>query len=57
MNGYKYCVKARFSSEYYTQPDWVTLSFHKTKDGAERQLAFQKKSGGKNRQVAIFNIK
>lgn len=56
MNGYKYCVKSRFSSEFYTQPDWVTISFHKTKDGAERELAFQKKYGSKNRQVAIFNL-
>lgn len=56
MKEYKYCVKARFSSEFYTQPDWVTLSFHRKLDGAERELAWRKKTSRKNLQVEIFTI-
>ena len=50
----KYCVKIRFSSEFYTQPEWVTVSYHQTLDGAERELSWQKNNGGKNVQAKIF---
>ena len=35
MTKYKYCVKIRFSSELYTQPDWVTVSWHEKREDAE----------------------
>lgn len=56
MAKYKYCVKIRFSSDLYTQPNWVTVSFHQTKDGADRELEWQKKNGGPYLQAKIFTI-
>lgn len=41
-------------SEFYTQPEWVTVSYHQTLDGAERELSWQKNNGGKNLQAKIF---
>ena len=50
---YKYCVKTRFSSEFYTQPEWVTVSYHATLEGAKRELDWQKKHGGECLQAKI----
>ena len=54
MTKYKYCVKKRFSSDFYTQPDWVTVSWHEKRDGAEESLTWEKKHSGKNTEIAIF---
>ena len=48
MSGYKYCVKFRFSSEFYTQPDWVVVGYFRTLEGAEQELEWQRKTGSKN---------
>lgn len=50
----KYCVKIRFSSDLYTQPNWVTVSYHATREGAEESLSWQKKHCGKNTEARIF---
>ena len=54
MTKYRFCVKIRFSSEFYTQPEWVTVSWHEKREGAEAELAWQKKHGGPNLEAAIF---
>ena len=41
----KYCVKIRFHSDLYTQPEWVPVSWHKKIEDAERALAWQKDHG------------
>lgn len=51
---YGYCVKIRFHSDLYTQPEWVTVSAHTTLEGAERELAWQKEHGGENTEAKIF---
>lgn len=56
MSGYKYCVKFRFSSEFYTQPDWVVVGYFRTLEGAEQELEWQRKTGSKNLQVEIFEM-
>lgn len=56
MSGYKYCVKFRFSSEFYTQPDWVVVGYFRTLEGAEQELEWQMKTGSKNLQVEIFEM-
>ena len=50
----KYCVKARFSSNLYTQPEWVPVSWHENLDDAKRALAWQLKHGGDCIQAQIF---
>ena len=51
---YKYCVKIRFSSGLYTQPEWVPVSWHENLEGAKAELAWQLKHGGEYLQAQIF---
>ena len=51
---YKYCVKARFSSDLYTQTEWVPVSWHEKLDDAKAALAWQLKHGGEYLQAQIF---
>ena len=40
---YRWKLQSRFHSEFSTQPDWVTLSYHATKAGAEEALKWHLK--------------
>ena len=51
---YKYCVKARFSSDLYTQTEWVPISWHEKLEDAKKAFAWQLKYKGEYTQVQIF---
>lgn len=53
---HKYCVKIRFHSDLYTQPDWVPVSWHVERKDAEESLAWQRKHGGPYLEAEIFLV-
>lgn len=59
MTKYRYQVRSRCLNPLVQKPsEWVTHSWHMTKEGAERELAWQKQHGfdGVLCEARIFEI-
>ena len=59
MSKYRYQVRIRCLNPIIQKPsDWLTISWHMTKDGAESELDWQKQHGcdGIFQEAKIFEV-